>query len=735
MRIPFLLLALSLCACQRPSPPPDLTAKVDPFIGTGGHGHTYPGATLPFGMVQLSPDNGWGGWDWSGGYHYDKMQIIGFSHTHVSGTGVGDMLDVLVQPTTLPLREQTERGGKIWANEYVSAYSHEEETAEPGYYAVRLADTDIRAELTATLRTGMHRYAFPARDSALVLFDLAWSVNRDEPTDTRIEVLDDRRLQGYRYSTGWAQDQRVYFYAEFSRPFFHHQLIAEGKFSPEKAAVSGPYTDAAFYFDTREDSLVLLKVGISSASMAGAEANLKAENPGWDFDAIRAQARGAWQQALQVIQVEMPHDSLETIFYTALYHAQLAPNLYSDVDGHYTATDGSVQRAEGFDHYHTYSLWDTYRAANPLYTLIAPQRVQDFAQSMLRIYEESGLLPVWWLWGNETNTMIGYHAVPVLVDAYRKGLLPEVDAEQLYAALLASGEQEIRHSPLYRQYGYIPADSLNNTVSTTLEYAYDDWCIAQMAQALGKQADYERYQARSQYFRNLFDPETKLMRAKYANGDWKTPFDPFLTAYRNDYTEGNAWQFVWYVPQDVPALVELMGGNAPFVELLDSVFSMTSDIGEDAASDVTGLIGQYVHGNEPSHHIAYLYNYAGAPHKTQEKVRQILLEMYGAHPAGLSGNEDCGQMSAWYIFSALGFYPVNPASGYYDLGSPLVERAEIALPGGKTLRVVAENQSLANLYVQSVTWNGEPITDWRIAHADLMLGGELQFVMGPAPKL
>jgi len=716
----------------------NFNSYVNPFIGTDGHGHTYPGATRPFGMVQLSPDNGKNGWDWSSGYHYSSDTIVGFSHTHVSGTGVGDLLDILVLPTTkqVPFSRLLDIGPDI--NRYHSRFSHENEKASPGYYSVFLDDCGLTAELTTTERAGFHRYTPEKSDTLTFFIDLKSAFNTDSVTLSHIKYMSDSLVSGFRYSTGWAKDQKVFFAMRFSDPVQDFRLYSpDSLILGDTSSIQARRVTGVFKFHMRDNSSLLVKVGISSVSEENALTNLYNEIPGWNFERIKNQSSEAWNRELGKIRVQSDNQEYLRIFYTAMYHSMLAPNIYSDsLMNHifeYRSPNDEIKSSKSLVNYYTFSLWDTYRAAHPLLTLLHPSRVKDFVKAMMAHYQDTGLLPVWTLWGNETNTMIGYHAIPVIADAYLKGLLADMDRDSIYQALLASAFQEIRETPLYRKYGYIPADSLTNTVSKTLEYAFDDWCIAQVAQAMNKPQDYSLFMERAGYYMNLFDSSRLFMRARLKNGNWKEPFDPLDTRYSNDYTEGNAWQYAWYVPHDVNNLIRMMGGEGIFNAKLDSLFSLSSDMGRDAVLDVSGMIGQYVHGNEPSHHIAYLYNYSGEPWKTQEKIREIMDGLYSDEPDGLAGNEDCGQMSAWYIFSALGFYPVNPANGKYDLGIPLFPQLEIQLEQQKKFTVIVKNYSPDNNYVKSVTLNGIKLNDLFITHRQIMAGGILEFELSEDP--
>ena len=995
---------------QDPAAGEDLTRYVDPFIGTGAHGHTYPGANVPFGMVQLSPDNGVNGWDWCSGYHWSSDRIVGFSHTHLSGTGIGDMYDILFQPA---LTAQAPVG------DVGSSFSHDRESAAPGYYSVELADPAITAELTATERVGVHRYTFsriPSGQNASIVVDLGHSLNWDRPTEANITVESPTSISGYRMSTGWARDQRVFFAAQFSRPISNHWLESEWTTPTRHQDLRGERVKGCFRFSARPGQRVVAKVAISPVSIEGAKRNLREEVPRWDFDGVRSTATDAWNRVLNRIRLGNADPEERTLFYTSLYHAFLAPQLFCDVDGNYRGPDTEVHRGRGFNNYTVFSLWDTYRAQHPLLTLVQPQRVNDLVQSMMAFYREEGLLPVWSLAGNETNTMIGYHSVPVILDAWSKNLT-QIDDREALEAMIKSAEQDghglryyrvpeprplaeieeeetrsnlrrvsqVRqgdlvnlgltlngysrslggdtlryHSPFstarralivrsedgtksvdwetapvpeeaagtrttfvwltgmdagesrrrfelsvngerwldfrgpreqdrsltmngpggarlvfrathvdqhgdlfgfmfltlptgleageslqlsvtaeaagssdwymtfeqpmeprviasnvfafaedrgerrqvvkldiayfgrptdaevqlgdgipvrtriaygsnrvllpapvvrqntsmtvrvtiggqvvgeteftlrpVRAYTYVPADWENESVSKTLEYAYDDWCIARMADQLREDYDADVFAERAQFYRNVFDSSTGFMRGRLSDGSWTEPFSPTAASHRQDeYTEGNAWQYSWYVPHDVRGLIDLLGGREAFIYKLDELFEHSSEM-EGAPPDVTGLIGQYAHGNEPSHHIAYLYCYAGAPWKTQERVRQITDSMYDTTPEGLSGNEDCGQMSAWYILSSIGFYPVNPADGVYVIGTPHHEIASIEFGDGNRFTVEAPGTSSANKYIQSATLNGEPLRRCYITHEEVVSGGTLAFVMGNTPN-
>ncbi len=974
---------------------------VDPFIGTGGHGHTYPGASVPFGMVQLSPDAGKSGWDWCSGYHYSDSGLVGFSHTHLSGTGCGDLGDILFMPTT---------SSRSLEESYRSPFSHQREHAEPGYYSVFLEDSRVTVQLTATLRAGFQRYTFPSTDSSRVIINLKYGQD-DIPIETYMKVEGPALVTGYRFSNGWAANQKVFFAARFSHPFAHEAMGSKGVLTDAATEAKGKDVKGVFYFPTHSDSIVLVKVGISAVSIEGALKNLDSEIPGWDFDAVRGAASEAWQRELQKVRVTSSRPELLRTYYTSLYHTMLAPTLYGDIDGQYRGADGAVHQSSGFENYSTFSLWDTYRAAHPLYTLIEPERVSSMVQSMLAFAREGGYLPVWPLAANETNTMVGYHAVPVIADAYLKGfggfdpneafeamkksafrdtrglrfytmsapapptpagngvhtpqaeeftstlILPgyarsiggetisyhsshplakqalvvratdgkhiitwetpplpqkladpyvtfvwlagiasakgahrfelsvngtlwfvfttakdaasrewkvqgknsaslsfqaamtdvfgdlfgnmvmrlpasaftpnkpvtiqilgengnspdwvmifqyalrpkilienefgiiqdqgiskqliKVEIEHLSnparAMIAAPGARSVRTNILpglntfylalpaaqktvpivvtialdrqpvvhrevllkpVRPFGYVPADKENESVSKTLEYAIDDWCIAQVAKALAKKEDYNLFMKRAANYKNLFDSTTGFMRGKNFDGSWVSPFDPrFSTGKQPEYTEGNAWQYTWLVPHDIAGLVQLMGGPARFAVKLDSLFNQSSNLeGTGAPPDVSGLVGLYAHGNEPSHHVAYMFDYVGMPWRTQELTHSIMESFYKPGPDGLCGNEDCGQMSAWYVLSALGIYPVNPADGTFEIGSPMIERADIDVGGGKTFTITAQNASATNMFIQSAKLNSAPLEKPWITYQDIKKGGILEFIMGSTPN-
>lgn len=729
MRNFLIVLSLSFFffQCQNTDQPSRESADpvdyVNPFIGTGGHGHTYPGASMPFGMVQLSPDSRLEGWDGCGGYHYSDEVIYGFSHTHLSGTGVSDYGDVLFMPTTGPV---------LWDNGYKkgvelgygSRFDHQSEEASAGYYSVDLLDYGVKAELTVTKRAGIHRYTFPESGESNIILDLE---HRDRLLDSDIQILNDSTIQGIRISNAWAVEQHIYFYAQFSKPFKARQLQQ----APILALDDMPKnTKAAFTFDTGEGEVISLKVGISAVSMEGAKKNLEAELDHWDFDKTKADAREAWNTALKKILVKGGTEDQKTIFYTALYHSLLNPNLFMDVDGQYRGTDLEIHQAEDHTNYTIFSLWDTYRGAHPLYTIIEQERTKDFIQTMLNQYKNGGQLPVWELAGNYTGCMIGYHSVSVIADAYMKGIR-DFDAELALEAMKHSANQDHLGLDALKNVGFIPADHEPASVSKTLEYAYDDWCIAQLAKAIGAEEDYQNFQKRSQYYKNIYDPGEGFMRAKMFNM-WHKPFDPAEVNFH--YTEANCWQYSFCVQQDIPGMIDVYGGTEAFESKLDQLFETDMELTGMHQSDITGLIGQYAHGNEPSHHMAYLYNYIGKPWKTQKRVSEILNTLYHNDPNGLSGNEDCGQMSAWYVLSAMGFYSVTPGHPFYAIGTPIFDEVSIQLENGNIFTVKANSLSKDNFYVQSATLNGSPLEEAFLQHDDINRGGTLEFEMGSEPN-
>lgn len=702
------------------------TRHVDPFIGTGAvegglSGNNYPGATAPFGMVQLSPDTHPAP-DWynASGYDYNDSTIYCFSHTRLSGTGASDFIDIAFFPTT--------------GNASSSRFSHDQESASPGYYSVRLLDEGILAELSATTRVGIHRYTYPSDTPRRLTIDLDHSSNKGSWGRTiiqsQIRQTGPRTIEGFRVITGWAKLRKIYFTAEFSEDIAALEL-SDGNVKREGATViNGRALKAKLDFG-KAGRPVVAKVALSGVSLQNARLNMQAEAPHFDFDRYVSQADKEWDKTLGRIEAEGPDDKLKT-FYTALYHTMIQPNTFSDVNGQYMTPAYTVgQLPEGATQYSTFSLWDTYRAAHPLYSILMPELNAAFVNSMLRHYADYGYLPIWHIWGQDNYCMIGNHAIPVIADAVLRGL-PGIDIEAAYEAVRESSLQSHPNSPfdIWEKYGYMPEPLQTQSVSITLEMAYDDWCVAQMARKLGKNDDYERFIVRSQYFRNLYDPAVGFFRAKDENGRWIEPFDPLKFGANGGYpfTEGNAWQYGWYVPHDIPALISLTGGKKAFEKKLDTFFTLTDTSGVKN-DNISGCIGQYAHGNEPSHHVAYLYNEAGAPRKTQAMVARIMNEMYDNTSAGYAGNDDCGEMSAWYIFSAMGFYPVNPASGEYSLGTPLFDKCTIHLPSGKEFLITASRRHPEDYAVKSVSLNGEKHRATSISYEDITSGGHLHFNM------
>ncbi|CEN46923.1 GH92 family glycosyl hydrolase [Capnocytophaga canis] len=745
------LLGLMVTSCQEVKQPTTeqetqqkpLTTYVDPFIGTGGHGHTYPGATVPFGMLQVSPVNGISGWDWCSGYHHSDTLLIGFGHLSLSGTGIGDLNDILLMPVNKEYdlsqlstgkKDQYPKAALDFRNQvpYKSRYSHQNEKAEPGYYQVFLEDPKVNAELTAGQYVAYHKYTYQKGDTQSVILNLGFAINWDSPTEMFIQQsnrkLDGQNvgniITGHRFSTGWAKNQKVFFAIAFSKPIKDLQLQNSGK----------QISSGQFFFDNSTGEELVVRVAVSSVSEESALANLDLYDKR-TFAEVRQKAHDTWEKHLSSIEIETPVDSLKTIFYTALYHTQVAPVTFSDKNGQFRQQNDEIYTTKDFTAYSTLSLWDTFRAENPLITLLQPKKSSDIISSMLAYSDAINKLPVWTLYGNETDCMTGYHSIPVIVEAYLKGVR-SFDAEKAFEMMKKTMMGDERGLKFYKQYGYIPYDKWDESVTITLEYAYDDWCVAQMAKALGKTDDYDFFMKRSEAYKHLFDPTTGFMRGKSASGKWREPFDPKHSNHREatDYTEGNAWQHSWFVPQNPQGLIDAFGGKEKFTTHLEKLFTESSEItGDNVSADITGLIGQYAHGNEPSHHIAYLFNKAGEPHRTQYWVNQILKTQYNTTPNGYSGNEDCGQMSAWYVWSSIGLYPMNPVSGEYEIGRPLFEKAKINLPNGETFTIIAENVSAENMYIQSATLNGKPLDRTFITDEELKNGGELKFVMGSAP--
>ena len=710
----------------------EITKYVNPFIGTGAidgglSGNNYPGATSPFGMIQLSPDTSEApNWGDASGYDYNRNTIFGFSHTRLSGTGASDLIDITLMPTS--------------SGRTSSAFTHDEEKARPGYYQVMLKDENINAELTTTQRNGIHRYQYPAGKDAEIILDMDHSADKGSwgrrIINSQIRILNDHAVEGYRIITGWAKLRKIYFYMEFSSPILTSTLRDGGRVHENTAVINGTNLHGCFRFGQLNGKPLTCKVALSSVSMENARQNMEQEAPHWDFDRYVAAADADWEKQLGKIEVKGTEVQKE-IFYTALYHTMIQPNTMSDVNGEYMAADYTTRKvANNETHYTTFSLWDTFRASHPLYTLLEPERVTDFVKSMIRQYEYYGYLPIWQLWGQDNYCMIGNHSIPVITDAILKGI-PGIDVEKAYEAVYNSSVTSHPNSPfeVWEKYGFMPENIQTQSVSITLEQAFDDWCVAQLAAKLNKDADYQRFHKRSEYYRNLFHPKTKFFQSKNDKGEWIEPFDPYQYGGNggHPFTEGNAWQYFWYVPHNIQALMELTGGTKAFEQKLDTFFTSTYK-SEQMNHNASGFVGQYAHGNEPSHHIAYLYNFAGQPWKTQKYVSHILNTLYNNTSSGYAGNDDCGQMSAWYVFSAMGFYPVNPADGRYIIGSPLLDECTLKLAGNKEFRIRTIRKSPEDIYIQSVTLNGKKHKDFFITHQDIMNGGTMVFKMGKKPS-
>jgi len=702
---------------------------VDTFIGTGGHGHTFPGATIPFGLVQLSPDTRKDSWDGCSGYHYSDSIIYGFSHTHLSGTGVGDYGDIRFFPSNGKLKTNVYYNDNFNKG-YGSEFTHDMETSDPGYYAVYLLESEIFASLTVTEHCGFHKYMFPKSDESHILIDLVESVVSEKIIEAEINIVNDSAISGYRQTRGWANDQQVFFYAQFSKPFKSCGIKEDGIKNPNKSSAKGNSLKAWFNFNTSAKEVILMKVGISMVDIDGAKNNLKKEIPDWDFKKTRQKAKESWENQLGRIDVKGGSLEQRQIFYSALYHSFLAPNMSSDFDNRYRGHDNKIHLNPELKMHTVFSLWDTFRALHPLFTIVQRERTEDLINSMLDMYSHDGLLPVWELAACETNCMIGYNAVPVITDAYAKGIT-NFDQNIALEAMKASATSGKFGLDYYTTKGYIPSDKEGESVSKTLEYAYDDWCIAEMARLIDDIETYQEYIQRAQYYKNIFDKETGFFRGK-SNGRFVRPFDP--TEVNFMLTEANTWQYNFFVPQDINTHIEMLGGDEKYEAKLDSLFNTTIELSGRHQSDITGLIGQYAHGNEPSHHMAYLYNYVGKPWKTQKLVRHIMDDLYTNNPDGLSGNEDCGQMSAWYVLSAMGFYPVTPGTDKYIIGSPVFDSITINLENGNKFRIITIDNSSLNIYIQSVTYNGEPWTKSFITHKMIMDGGDLVFEMGEFPN-
>lgn len=733
--LPFAAMTFLLVAATCPGK--SVVDSVNPFVGTDAHGHVYPGACVPFGMVQLSPDTRDNGWDGTSGYHYSDSSIRGFSHNHLTGTGCGDLGNILLMPTVGELKLVP--GGKP-GDGYQSRFSHKDEVARPGYYSVVLSDYQVKVELTATARAGFHRYTFPATTEGHVVVDLQHGIGNNV-VEAQLTIEDDHTASGYRKSDGWGGDKIYYFVMEFSRPF-DSSGVAQADKDVDGKQTTGKETKGHFDFKTKAGEKILVRVGLSTVGVEAARANLHAEISNWDFDAVASATRKQWEKALNVIAVKTKNKNLNETFYSALYHTLVAPTLLSDVDGKFRGPDGKVHQAKGYDYYTELSLWDTFRAENPLLTLTQPSRVNDFVATMLEHFKIFGqdTLPVWPEGGKETWCMIGNHAIPVIVEAYLKGFR-SWDPNEALNDMIASTDKNREQLDAYRSKGFIPTGEGVQSVSKVLEYAYDDSCISRFAQALNKPNLAAKYAQRSQNWMNVFDPSTGFMRGKTADGTWVTPFGPkeMNSITFNEYTEANAWQYNFFVLHNVPALIAQLGGDDKFVARLDEMFDTKETIPNLAMiPDVTGVIGMYSHGNEPDQHVPYLYNYAGQPWKTQARVRQVANALYDNTPAGICGNDDCGQTSAWFVFSAMGFYPVDPVSGIYILGSPLVDKATLNLDSkfykGRSFTVIAKKNSPENIYIQSATLNGKPITRSWISQAEIAAGGKLVLTMGSTPN-
>ena len=744
-----LLVAVGLAtsSCSRQETCNDYTQYVNVFIGTGGHGHTYPGAVVPHGAIQPSPDTRIYGWDACSGYYYNDSTINGFSHTHLSGTGCCDLGDVLIMPTVgeQDITQEEERGQ---TKAYASAFSHEREKAEPGYYSVMLDRYGIQAEITSTTRGAIHRWTFPKSEDAGVIVDLDYSLEDQTNIGMELEVISDTEVVGHKMTKYWAFDQYINFYAKFSKPFTYtivdDTVTVGDKQKPRRKALLK-------FAGTEEGEVIYAKVGISAVDIDGAKNNVLSEIPEWDFDGVKAAAHQRWNEYLAKIDIETGDADHRTIFYSALYHAGLQPYTFTDADGRYYGMDMKVHQGDAEKPVYTiFSTWDTFRAWHPLQTIIAPEFNGELVKSLLLKAREGGILPMWELCSNYTGCMIGYHSVPIIADAYIKGYR-DIDINEAYKAMRRTAEYDttgiiapkavaaiLMNQAKYwkNKVGYVPCDKDNEAVAKALEFAYNDWCIAQIAKEVGDTAGVALYENFAKAYKIYYDPEVGYMRGKDSEGKWRTPFDPARSTHRSDdYCEGNAWQWSWFVPHDPEGLMDLVGGKDVFLSKLDALFAASSEItGESVSADISGLIGQYAHGNEPSHHIIHFYNYAGQPWKTQELIDQVLYTLYFNNDNGLSGNEDCGQMSAWYILNAMGFYQVCPGKPVYSIGRPLYDKVTINLTNGKKFVIEAINNSRENKYIQSMELNGKALTEPFFTHDDIMQGGKLVFTMGNTPK-
>lgn len=738
---------LILSACTANTNVEDYSAYVNPFIGTGGHGHTFPGAVVPHGMIQPSPDTRIDGWDACSGYYYNDSTINGFSHTHVSGTGCCDYGDVLLMPTVGKQTYQT-TDSQSQQLPYASAFSHENESAEPGYYSVFLDRYQVKAELSASKRGAIHRYTFPASKESGFIIDLDYSLQRQTNSEMEIKVLSDTEICGHKKTTYWAFDQYINFNAKFSKPFTYTLINDSVTMDNGKRL---PICKALLQFETKKDEQVLVKVGVSAVDVKGAQNNVLSEIADWDFDKVRQHARNEWNRYLSKIDVTTTNQEDKTIFYSALYHTGISPNLFTDADGRYLGMDLKVHQGDVKQPiYTTFSLWDTFRALHPLMTIIDPDLNTQFIQSLLKKHQEGGIFPMWDLASNYTGTMIGYHAVPVIVDAYTKGYR-DFDIQEAYKACLRTAEYDttgikcpalvLPHlMPKAKYYknsiGYIPCDRENESVAKALEYAYNDWCISVFAESMTDFDNKDKYARFAKAYEFYFDKETRFMRGLNSKGEWRTPFNPRASTHRNDdYCEGTAWQWTWFVPHDVEGLVNLMGGENAFASKLDSLFTADSSLeGETTSSDISGLIGQYAHGNEPSHHVTHLYNYVNRPWRTQELVDSVFQSQYANRPDGLAGNEDCGQMSAWYILNSMGFYQVCPGKPVYSIGRPVFDQAVVNLTNGKKFTVMVKNNSKKNKYIESMLLNGQTLHTPFFSHQDIVDGGTLEITMSDKPN-
>ena len=720
------ILLLSSCSSHAPKKVQQerLTDFVNPFIGTASHGHTYPGAAYPFGQIQLSPDNGTQGWDWCSGYNYSDSTLAGFSHLHLSGTGIGDLADISFLPVTTEVIFKDDENNADFVKRYAGKYNHNKETASPGYYGVTLKNNGIKAEFTVTERAGFHRYFFPVKGENNLIINLGFAINWDKPYKTSLKVVDSLLVTGSRLSNGWAADQHVFFAVRFSGPILKSEILNVGGEGRTVGILS---------FSKK---VIMAKVGISSVSIENALANLDSSLPGWDFEATKKAASDAWEKELSKITIQSDDSDQKTIFYTSLYHTMVAPALFSDINGEFKGIKGDVQKAIGYKRYTVFSLWDTYRALHPLFTLTQQPRVNDMVKTMLDQYKQTGILPVWELEGNETFCMVGNHSIAVIAEAILKGI-GDFDQNLAFEAMKATSLHDRDGMGLYDKLGYMPADKVPQSIAKSLEVAIDDWCVATVAQKLGKTDDAAYFFKRAESYKQYFDKVTGFFRGKMSNGKWTTPFDPLYSKHEgSDYTEGNGWQYLWLVPQDVNGLIALLGGKEPFAVKLDQLFNQETGVtGEQASPDISGLIGAYAHGNEPGHHTTFLFNYCGKAWRTQELNRQIQTTMYKNSTDGLCGNEDCGQMSAWYVLSAMGIYPVNPSELKYQFGSPIVQEAKIEVSAGKFFIMKAPLASKENKYIQEVKLNGQKLERTFITHEEIMNGATLEFTMGASPNM